>query len=69
MKPKLGIPGATGAIVAADQLFVAPFVYLPTFLAIKMWSENLWGTTDTFKVYYTGVQPTGEQNAGAINRY
>ena len=40
MKPKLGIPGATGAIVAADQLFVAPFVYLPTFLAIKMWSEN-----------------------------
>ena len=40
MKPKLGIPGATGAIVAADQLFVAPFVYFPTFLAIKMWSEN-----------------------------
>ena len=40
MKPKMGIPGATGAIVAADQLFVAPFVYFPTFLAIKMWSEN-----------------------------
>ena len=40
MKPKMGIPGATGAIVAAVQLFVAPFVYFPTFLAIKMWSEN-----------------------------
>jgi len=40
MKPRIGIPGATGAVVAADQLFVAPFVYFPTFLAIKMWSEN-----------------------------
>lgn len=39
-RPRYGLALSTGSVVFIDQAFVQPFVYLPTFLAIKIVSEG-----------------------------
>ena len=65
-RPKYGLALSTGAVVAIDQAFVQPFLYLPTFLGIRVVSEGGTRLLDLPSEIFAKWKQTGPETMTAL---
>lgn len=65
-RPKYGLALSTGVVVMVDQVFVQPFLYLPTFLCIKIVSEGATRLVDVPREAFGRWIETGPDTMSAL---